>query len=327
MSLQPGRKHHFYAELAKLTGAGFGIREAAAAMRETHVPAAEARVLDAVDRELEAGRSISAAFASSGSLGPLENAILAAGERGGRLSAAFQHLSDYFAMVDAARRHALRALIYPAVLLHLGIFIGTVPLGMLGGGEGNILRDFVVAVLVAWGIAFLAFLAIRALLRFAEENAAVDHALNRIPFVGAARRNMAMARFTRVCHTCVLAALSMSETMETAARASRSGMVREAGMRLAGTAREGDRLGPAILAEPAFPKSFARSYATAEEAGGLDKDLARWSRLFEENAAGAVRTLAVMGPKVIYFGILAYVAWKIISFWSNYYRMLDGIGS
>lgn len=327
MSNSSGPKHHFYAELAKLTEAGFGIREAAAVMQDTRLPANQARLLESVVAGISSGLSIGGAFAASGSVGPLEATIISAGERGGRMSSAFQHLADYFALVHAARRHAVRALVYPVILLHMGVFVAIIPSGMLREEPmSELLRTLVLTLIAAYVAGFVLFLVTRMLLRLAEDQAALDQAINRIPAVGAARRNMAMARFTKVYHTCVLAGLSMSEAAETSGEASRSGALRKTGLDLAAAAREGEMLGPRFIEANVFPKAFARSYATAEEAGGLDRDLARWSKLFEQNAAESARTLSVIAPKLLYLLILAFLVWQILGFYSGYLEAIDSIG-
>jgi type II secretory pathway component PulF len=327
MSNSSGPKQYFYAELAKLTEAGFGIREAAAVMQETNLPAAQARLLESVVGGLASGLSIGGAFAASGNVGALESTIITAGERGGRISSAFQHLADYFALVYAARRHAVRALVYPAILLHVGVFAAIIPSGLMRDDPfPELLKTAATILIVGYVVALGLFFLMRVLLRMAEENALLDNAINRIPAVGAARRNMSLARFTKVYHTCVLAGLSMSEAAETSGRASRSGGLYRAGLALAERAREGDMLGPLFIGSNAFPKPFARSYATAEEAGGLDRDLARWSKLFEENAAESTRTLSVLAPKLIYLCILAFVVWQIIGFYAGYLDAIDSIG-
>jgi type IV pilus assembly protein PilC len=327
MTFQPGRRHHFYAELAKLAEAGFGIREAADVMRRSQVPAAERSILDAVDAGLGERKSIAGAFASSGALGELELSIIDAGERGGKLAAAFNHLAGYFALLDSSRRAALRALAYPAVLLHLGIFVGVFPSGLMrGDGAGALIREFVLTLIVTYLVLLGLFLAGRTALRAAADKASPDRLINRIPLLGAARRNLALARFAKVFHTCLLAGISMTETAATAAKAARSGGLREAGGRVAEAAGRGEQLGPHFMAEGDFPPAFARSYATAEEAGSLDKELARWSKLFEQEADGAMRALATGAPKVMYFAIIVFVAWKIVSFYSGYYGVLDSIG-
>ncbi len=329
MAFTAAHKHLFYTEIAKLLEAGFGIREAGRAMLDTSLPARQAELLREMDRDLEAGKSITDAFSRDrSSIGDLERGIIAAGERGGRMAQAFQHLADYFGMLAAARRDALQSMIYPAVLLHLGIFVAVVPGAMLSGekGSSSILLQLAVTLLVFYGLCFLAWLGLKALLKAAETNPGTDTALNRIPVIGKARRSMAMARFTKVYHTCLLAGLPMRETVETAADASRSGRIRQAGRVMAEALKEGGALGPHFVSSGAFPPAFARSYATAEEAGGLDKDLARWSTVYQEDAARGIKAVAVAVPKVLYGLVMAFVVWKILSFWSGYYGMLEGLG-
>ncbi len=329
MAFPAAQKHLFYTEIAKLLEAGFGIREAARAMLDTRLPAQQADLLRDMDRDLEAGKTITDAFSRNPrAIGDLERGIIEAGERGGRMAQAFQHLADYFGMLATARREALQGMIYPAVLLHLGIFVAVVPGAMLSGDRSfpSILLQLGVTLLVFYGLCFLAWLGIRALLQAAEKNPRTDAGINRIPVIGRARRSMAMARFTKVYHTCLLAGLPMRETVQTSADASRSGKIRQAGHAMAEALKEGGALGPLFVSSGAFPSAFARSYATAEEAGGLDRDLARWSKVYEGEAASGIKAVSVAVPKVLYGLVMAFVVWKILSFWSGYYGMLEGLG-
>ena len=135
-----------------------------------------------------------------------------------------------------------------------------------------------------------------------------------------------MSRFCKVYHACLLAGISMVETVRVSADSSQSGLLRRAGDRLVAIAKEGNQLGPAFIAEEAFPSDFSRSYATGEEAGTLDTDMGNWSRLFQEEAEGSMKMASVMVPKVLYFCIMAFVAWKIVGFFTGYYSELDAIG-
>ena len=329
MTSNATHKHLFYSEMAKLLEAGFDIRKAAAVLLDTRLPASQAILLKDLNQGLDAGQSITAAFGKDPkAITELERNIIGAGERGGKLAPAFQHLADYFGMLASARHEAIKAMVYPVVVLHLGIIIGTVP-GALMKGQANvaqILGGLVVTLIVVYAAAIVVFMAVRAVLKMAPENPGIDRLINRIPWVGKARRNMALARFCKVYHSCVLAGISMAETAQMAADASRSGLIREAGVQLVKTAKAGNPLGPRFLADEAFPKAFARSYSTGEEAGTLDKDLARWSKLFQDDAESSAKTLAVMVPKVLYFFIMGYVAWKIVGFYSSYFSILEQIG-
>lgn len=329
MTPSPAHKHLFYTEIAKLLDAGFDIRKAAVVLTDTRLPEQQLALLKQLNRGLDAGQSITAAFSrDTRSISELERGIIGAGERGGKLAPAFQHLADYFGMVEATRREMVGGMIYPIIVLHLGIFIAIVPGALMAGTmtHGQILGSVVTTLLVVYATAFILVMAVRVILRAAPENAGLDRAINRIPWIGTARRNLAMARFCKVYHSCLLAGISMGETVQLASGAAQSGLIRDAGARLEQVAKAGGALGPAFMAENAFPKAFARSYSTGEEAGTLDTDLASWSKLFQDDAASSARTMSVMVPKVMYFLILAFVAWKVVGFYGGYYDSLDRIG-
>ena len=252
--------------------------------------------------------------------------MIGAGERGGKLAPAFQHLADYFGMLASVRREAVKSMIYPIIVLHMGIIIGSVPAALMKGDKsvGEIIGSLLVTLLIVYAVAFVVSLIVRAVLKRTPENSGVDRLINRLPWVGNARRNLAMARFCKVYHSCVLAGMSMNETVGLAADASHSGVIREAGAKLVKAAKAGTALGPQFMADEAFPKAFARSYSTGEEAGTLDTDLARWSKVFQNDAESSAKTMSVMVPKLLYFLILGFVAWKIVGFYGDYYNnMLD----
>lgn len=323
------KKHLFYTELAKLLEAGFGIRQAAAVMLDTRLPRAQAVILRTLDQALEAGSSVAAAFGSTAAgVSDLERSMIGAGERGGRLAAAFQHLADYFGMLAAVRTDALKRLIYPIFVLHLGIFVTVLPqpLRSVDAGGGSFGGRLLLALLVAYAAGFILVTLVRVLLNAARTQVLPDRLLNHVPFVRKARGSLAMARFTKVYHMGILAGLSMVETAQTAARAAHSATLGEAGRALAVAAGEGRQLGPLMLASPAFPKAFARSYATAEQSGTLDRDLERWSVVFQSDAARAAATLATVITSLLYASVLGFVAWGICSFYLGYFSDLEHIG-
>ena len=90
-------------------------------------------------------------------------------------------------------------------------------------------------------------------------------------------------------------------------------------------AAEGGALGPKFVSCGAFPPAFARSYATAEESGSLDKDLARWSRVYQEDAARTVKTASNVVSKLVYFLVLLFIGWTVIKAYSGYYGMMNDL--
>lgn len=320
-------KQLFYTEISKLLEAGFDIRKAAGVMGNSRLPAPQVKLLKTIEAGLESGQTIAGAFAADKGVGKLEMSMIAAGERGGKLGRAFAHLAGYFGMVAAARREVIKGMIYPLIVLHLGVFVGKVPLAMMSGEAdgGEIIMDLLVTLAVMYAVAVVGYFLIRFLLKKASANAQADAFFRYIPWVGKARGNMAMSRFCKVYHACLLAGLPMRETVQVASESAQSGRVLAAGRRIEARAVEGNALGPGYVSEAAFPDEFSRSYANGEEAGTLDKDMEIWARLFQENADAAVRMASMMIPKVFYFVIMGYVAWKIIGFFTGYYSELDSL--
>ena len=325
MTANASQKHRFYAELAKLLDAGFGIRQAADVMAGSGLPSAEAAFLAEMHDGLAQGKTIAESLgADRGKFSDMERAILAAGERGGRMAAAMHHLAGYFGMLASTRREALKSLVHPVIVLHLGALIGAVPVTMLTSGDGvsRMISGFATSLVVIYAAAFAAFLVIRAVFRKARHDAATDRAIRRIPLLGKTRESIAMAGFCKVYHTCLLAGIPMRETIRMAADAAQSGMILDAGKRLEKVLDSGSPLGPAMAAESAFPAGFSRSYTTGEAAGTLDADLATWANHFRNEAESGARMLAAVIPKLLYFLMLAYIGWKIAGFYGGYYDNL-----
>lgn len=326
MSSSARQKHIFYAEMAKLLGAGFDIQRAGNVLLDSNPPPSQVMLLRHLNDGLAAGQSITAALSKDPkAVSELERNIIGAGERGGMLAAAFQHLADYYAMLASSRREATSSMIYPVIILHLGVIVSVVPSALMKGDVGisEIFRNLVVAFLLVYVVLAILIIIVYYILKHAPVNRAVDEVVNRVPWIGKARRNLAMARFCKVYHAGILAGISMVETVSLAANAAQSGVIRDAGTKLSAAAKSGDALGPHFIADPAFPKAFARSYSTGEQAGTLDDDLARWSQLFQEEAQISMRHVSVMVPKLFYFLLVAFIAWKIVEFFSGYYSMLN----
>lgn len=320
--MNAGDLHLLHTEFAKMTAAGMGLRQTLRALIDSRPPAAQKHVLGILARELDTGKPFSEGMKAA-ALPELDVNIISAGERGGRLPQAFDHLAGYYGMLARARRGSLHAMIYPLVMLHLGLLAGNLPMAfMQGRGMAAALLSSLPELGVMYGIALVLWLAWRFIAVTAPENAALDSVVNAIPLLGKTRRSLAMARFTKVWHIALLAGVSFRETIAMAADASRSGMIRAVAGDLQVVLSCGAPLGPAMMAARAFPDAFARSYATAEQSGMLDQDLARWARVFEDEAAAGVKLISAVVPKVIYLLALAYVGWKIVNFWSGYY---DGI--
>jgi type II secretory pathway component PulF len=141
----------------------------------------------------------------------------------------------------------------------------------------------------------------------------LDHLLQHVPLLGPARRHWALARFTRIAHSGLLAALPPQEWLQLAADASDSAILRQAAHHAAARVADGDPIAPSLRGFPGLQKSWVDALETAEQSGTLDDELARWAALESEEAGAASARAAEWLPRILYGAVMLYVAWRIIT--------------
>jgi type II secretory pathway component PulF len=323
------QRAQLYHDLGKMIGAGLHVDRSVDLLLEQH-PAASMRAwLEGLRRGLAAHLTVSESVKQHTESVPLEVSLLAAGERGGRLENSCEHLARYYELRQKSKDKAIGALVYPIILLHLGLVLPELPKFVVGDNPSAVVRDIVLHIGIAWallgGLGFGAWWA----MKLAGTSAAVDGMLNAIPLVGGVRRHWALARFCQVFQTGLLAAFRMTETLQLAGDASQSARLREAGRSAAKAVEKGGRLDASMKRTGVFPQAFMQSVATAEETGTLDREMERWAVAEAELAARAQDRLAEWMPRILYFLIMIYVASRIIGMVTGIYapvlKMLDDV--
>lgn len=319
------QRAQIFHEMGKLLRAGVHLDRSVDLLLEQR-PAAPVRSwLEGLRQGLAARLGVAEAVSKHGATRPLESSLLAAGEKGGKLEDAFDHLARYYDLRQKSRDKAVGALIYPFILLHLGLFVPDFGGIMRGEGLGGLIPDFLKRLLIAWalilGVLFVAIMAIKAAVR----SSAVDGLLNTIPLLGGVRRHWALARFCQVFQTCLLAALRISDTLRLAGDASQSAVLDEASHKAAAKVEKGEQLTPAMRGTGAFPVTFMQSVATAEETGTLDIEMGRWATVESELAAQAQNRAAEWLPRIFYVIIVFYVAYRIVSSFAGYFAGIESL--
>lgn len=307
-------KATLYRELAKLTEADFHLdRSLTLLLGQT--PTAEKRAyLEGMKRGLESGQSIAESIIqnNAGIVGGLETSLIEAGERSGKMANAFNHLARYFSAMDGAQRQAAGAMLYPLILLHMAVLLPELP-GLIAGQEDDHpMRRIMTGLIVLWVVIIGGRLLWKKAVEKATHSVSVDRLLNRVPFIGAARRHWALARFTQVAHACLLAALNMSETVRIAGKASQSATVTQAAETAAELIQKGETLSLALAESGDFPMDFVHAVATAEEVGRLDDEMARWTAAETMLANEAIERASLWLPKIGYTLVALFTAYRII---------------
>lgn len=324
MQLTAADKATLYRELAKLIGADFHADRAVSLLAGQNPPPQKKAFLAGLQRGLARGDGIAKALEQENRelVTGMEIALVSAGETTGKLTQPFEHLAHYFAAVDAGVRQAKSAMIYPLILVHLGIVLPELPALIVDSGQGNPVVSMIAKLIVFWLLALIGWRIWKSLSAAAVKSAAVDRFLNRLPLIGKARQHWALARFTQVFHAGLLAAMRMSHVTRIAGEASQSGVMLHGAESAATCIDDGAQLAPSLRQANAFPRLFVDSVATAEEVGSLDKEMQRWATAETDLAGEAMQRMAIWLPKAGYAIIALYVAWRIVSMFMGVYAPL-----
>jgi type II secretory pathway component PulF len=308
----------FYEQLAQMLEAGLSIR--AALEIEAGGRSPFARAARGLDERIAGGATFAGAMAAAGPVfGAFERHAAEAGERAGKLPETLRSLAGYFALRGAALDRMGFRLLYPVFLLHAAVLLPN--LGVLvGTGASAYVRRVAPPILGLWAAAALAIFAWRAARRGDGGRRATDGALLALPLAGGAVRSLALAEYAHALGVLYEAGVPILEALERAADATRNAAVAAAGRRVAEDVRGGAKIAEALAREPrAFPREFAEAVQVGEASGKLDRTLERSAAVARERAERAVNAAAAGLPVLIYIAAAGYVAYTVVSFWTNLY--------
>ncbi len=320
MPLSLREKQSFYEHLAQLLRAGIAFPGAVEKLEQSS-RGTPRRLLQELRELLISGKSVTEAF---GALRPavsdMECTALAALERTGRMDRGFQHLADYFGALYEARRETIRGSAYPVIVLHLGVLVSKLPTLIMTSDVGTYLRQTGFIFFCLYGVFAIIALLIPFLRDAGEKSAMADWLLNLIPFTGKIRRSFALARFCATYDMHLEAGVNVMDSLQSAGRASRSGLITNAVEHAVPELRQGSQLGPQLAQFRAFPQSFVQTIMVAENTGELDKALERLTSQYQSDGMRALRAFANWVPRILYFGVAIYVAYSIVTMYAGYLK-------
>lgn len=322
--MKPPDKAALFRELTKLLQADFHLDRGLDLLLGQKPRTQVAAFLREVKTRLVAGRGLAEAMRQSGgqAVDALDLALIEAGEQSGRLAQSFALLADYYESVADSLRRARGALVYPLVLAHLAVIVPEIPAAIAAQELVSLPLRIVLRLGVLWAVLLGAAWWWQRLSARARLSPVADSWLALVPVLGGMREHWALARFTRVAHAAMLAAVRPAHWVRLAGEASGSGRMACGARSAAERVAEGNPVAASLRAGGGFPKRFVDALDTAEEAGTLDHELERWTRLEAEQARAATDRAAVWLPRVLYGVIVVYVAWRIIGMMVEVYAPL-----
>lgn len=320
---QHSQRAEFYQQLGQLTAAGVGLPQAIE-LQHRSPPAGSFRgPLAIVTGRLADGATFHEALQSTGRWLPaFDSALLQAGEQSGRLPACFTLLAGHYQRNAALFRKTISALIYPALLLHMAVFIGPLPELVRSWNLFAYLAKTIGILIPLYGAVAFVMVAMQG--QHGERwRSFIEALVRRVPLLGKARRNLAIARLASALEALITAGVNIIEAWELAATASGSPALCRTVARWKPDLLSGLTPADTVRNSSEFPELFANLYATGEVTGSLDDTLRRLHTLYQSEGERQLTAVAEWTPKLIYFGVVAFVAWQVIRFYLGYFQQID----
>lgn len=318
-------RSQFYFSLATMLEAGVPLLR----VMKQHYPGRFRRVARALGARMDAGASLSDAMRAEAVFSGFERSVTAAGELTGSLPAVFRSLGEWFALKQLLRGKIISGLIYPLVMYHLAGPLLCVVDVFTGKMRDQEMSLYAVAWRLAWWtvLPWALYAAGRLVWPALRRSLVFGNVASCLPVVGKLLFRLEGASFFKSFGLCLNAGLGAALSVRMAAESCVNQVFRRRYQRMAAvidaesigfveafgrhqTWREADSPIPALM-------------ATGEESGHLDEYAERIARMLADEAGQQLELLANLLPKAMYFGLMAYIGYKIISFYAGYFSMLS----
>ena len=320
-----------YHQLAQLTAAGIGVVQALEQLERNPPGRSFRQPLQRLLAEIKQGRTVTDSLNQTGGWLPeFDIALIAAGERSGRIDHCFRVLADYYN--DRARlvKQVIAQLIYPVGLVHFAALIFLIMLPFAAS-------RFNASLLVLFARAALCLSPLylgTALVIYATQSkhgerwrAVMESLLRAVPFLGTARRDLALARLALALEALINAGVNIVEAWDLAAAASGSPALRGAVAAWRPQVEAGRTPAEAVSASRRFPEMFTNFYASGEVSGQLDDALRRLHRYYNDEGTNKLQAFAQWTPRLIYLLDVCVIAYEVIRFYIGYFNQISAATS
>jgi len=309
-----------YRELSALLGAGVPLVRALDNLIQSPELGPVHLLLAGVRDRVREGMPLAAALGeASGSVSAFETAIIDAAERSATVEATLERLASFLEEQERLREKVQAALIYPLIVLSMGICVAVVMLGLLlprarnivEGGQMTLpaLTRFMIAfgaLTMRWGLAALlagslavAWLRMR-LKRDPRWREQWDRRMLGLPFFGRGYTLLVNLRFARTLGILLGGGVSLIESVVLAGRATGSEYTSGRAKEAAEAVRHGSSLADAVRNIPPLADSLPGWLQIGEASGDLQRLLDSAARRYQAQWERFVaRGLSILEPALI----------------------------
>lgn len=321
----------FCIQLEQLERAGVPLLDALADLRDTAETAQLKTLMTELYEAVKGGSMLSAAMAAHPKIfDQVFIGLVAAGEKTGRLSEVFAHLSQHLKWIHYIRNKIKKATYYPAFLLLL--MAGIIALMMLFVipklsvfllAQNFNLPIYTKALITTsyyfqhyWYLIFggpvIAIFLLILLYRASESFAyLIDQIKLGVPFIGPTIRKIEMARFCRFFGITFRSGIGVLDCMDIASNIVKNKVIKESIMTARKGVSEGNSLTASLKVSNQFPNLVLRMFKVGEDSGNLDATMENINFFYDREVSETVdNMIGMVQPTltIIMGGIMLWVS-------------------
>lgn len=249
---------------------------------------------------------------------PLDRVILSSAEHAGRLSEAFQYLSQYYFFLARAGGQLCYGLLIPTFLLFGGTIVLAIIQAVIAGGVHMCWMHCGPPIFaLGLGVAGI-FLLARWGIHGAARNISTDEFLRRIPVLGKAWQELTESRFALAFFFYIQAGMPVLTSLELSSKASRSALVQHGARQAIACIEKKKTSLIETLQQQRMWSPFLRDTLLAKKSTGLfDERAFQAACLLQQNATSHMEKICSQIPKLATFAIILLLLWKVFVLFSD----------
>jgi len=332
----------FSRQFATMINAGLSLLRSLTILAEQSENPELRRVLQQVKQDVEAGASVSAAFAKHPkTFPPLVVNMTRAGEAGGFLDTTMRQIAENYEAEVKLRSKIKAAMTYPvvvfvmAILMCVGMLIFVVPVfeDMFEGLGGELPLPTKILVMMSAGIRYVApaLLVVpvaglwlwRKYGRAERVRNVVDPLKLKLPVFGKLFSKIALARFARTMGTLLASGVPILQSLEIVSESTGSVVISRALRSVQDSVRQGESISGPLSHHAVFPPMVVQMMASGEETGALDEMLHKIAEFYDQEVEATTESLtALIEPLMIAF-LGAVVGSMIVALYMPIFKIFD----
>lgn len=310
----------FYRELATMINSNLNIIESLDIL-SNHIGDHKMKIVaTAMKRCLLSGSTLSEALAKFPKLFPeWQVNIVKYTETGGKLKEGLESIVSHLEKEYAIQKKLILGLAYPVLLLHLAIFLlpiaAVLTRGLIGYGFE------VLKVLVPLYFFFFMIYVFKRLL-FSKFKKGYDGFILYLPVFGNLVKRLSLIRFIRTFKCLYDSGVDIIQSWSLAVSLCNNSIIRESLLKGLPVIKQGGELISAFTTSQVFSKKMLGMIAIGEKSGSINKMLEKMALYCEHDNDAIINLLLIIMPVITFMIVAAYIGYRIISFYFNYFSQV-----